>query len=84
MRRSLALTILFMMACISLSYAEVLKQYFPDGKVYTMRTYKNGRQDGPYRIYWPNGRLREKGKYKQGYPYGPVRQYSNTGVLIQK
>ena len=85
MKRSLMLTIILILTFTCLSYADVVKQYFPDGKLKSVMRYnRNGRLNGSYKMYWPNGRLKGTGKYKNGKLAGPARQYSMDGALLGK
>ena len=45
-------------------------------------TYKDGKQDGPYKkYYYPDGQLREDGNYKDGKRDGPHKVYWRDGQL---
>lgn len=55
------------------------KELYPDGRVYTIRTYKLGRLEGPFMVYRPDGSLKRRERYK----YGKLKQsvcYDSAGV----
>ena len=84
MKKSFALTIMFILVCSSVCFAKVIKQYYPNGTLRSVLTYNNKNQlNGPYKYYWPNGKLKEKGRNKNGYPVGPIKRYSADGVLLK-
>ena len=85
MKRAAVLTMISILVFTCASYADVAKQYFPDGKLKSVMRYnKNGRLDGAYKMYWPNGKLKGTGRYKNGKLLGPARQYSMDGALLKK
>jgi antitoxin component YwqK of YwqJK toxin-antitoxin module len=83
MRRSIFLTVLLLFISSGLCFAKVVKEYFPDGRVYYIQKYDaNDNIVGPFKRYWPNGRLREKIIYKNGVPYLTYR-WSQEGVRLE-
>ncbi len=82
MRRLLALAIIFVFFCSSVSFAKVVKQYYPNKKTRSVIKYNEKKQlDGTYKLFWSNGRLKEKGRYKDGRHVGETKRYSSDGVL---
>jgi len=82
MRRSLVLAIILLLACSTVCFAKVVKQYFPNGKLNSVQVYyANGVIKGPYKVYWPNGRLRWKTLYKNGRSY-VTHSWSVNGVRL--
>ena len=83
MKRPIILAMILMFASSSLCLARVVKQYFPDGKIYSVQNYDDQNNIiGPFKIYWQNGRLREKIIYKNGQPY-IIKRWTINGVRIQ-
>jgi antitoxin component YwqK of YwqJK toxin-antitoxin module len=82
MRRSLVLAIILVLACSSVCFAKVVKQYFPDGKLYSTQVYyDSGIIKGPYKIYWQNRRLREETLYQNGRAI-VTHNWSESGVRL--
>jgi antitoxin component YwqK of YwqJK toxin-antitoxin module len=68
------LALLLLTFSSSLCFAKVVKEYFPDGKIYTVQVYnEQGEITGPYKVFYPNGRLRSKTWYRDGQPYATKR-----------
>jgi len=60
------------------------KQYFFDGKIKSLKYYKDGLLDSIYREYYYNGKLSIEGKYYLGNKTGEWNYYSKTGKLSTK
>jgi len=83
MRKLLALTIVLFFACSSVSFAKVVKTYYPNGGIKYVARYNSKNQlNGPYTYYWPNGKVKEQGRYKNGEFVGRIKKYSPAGVLL--
>jgi len=44
-------------------------------------SFKDGKNDGPFRNYYENGQLREEGSFKDGKLDGPFKAYYENGQL---
>lgn len=82
MRRSLVLAIILTLTCSSICFANVVKQYYPNGKLYSTQVYyESGIPKGPYKIYWPSGKLKQMTLYQNGRPT-VVHHWSPAGVRL--
>ena len=59
----------------------IVKEYHPNGALKSEVTYKDGKENGPYKWYWDNGIMAEDGTYKDGKLHGPIKIYYWTGEL---
>jgi antitoxin component YwqK of YwqJK toxin-antitoxin module len=59
----------------------VFKQFFENGKLQLLRTYKDDVLDGKSIEYYPNGKLKEEVAYQQGKALH-LRLYDEQGKLI--
>jgi len=84
MKRSLILVVILIFTFSSVSFAKMVRKYFPNGKLNSTQIYDDkGIPKGPYMLYWPNGKLKRKILYKHGRPYS-TRNWSEKGVLLHK
>lgn len=60
------------------------KAYYFDGKINSVKYYKNGLQDSISREYFYNGKLITEGKFRYGKKIGEWNTYLRTGVLSEK
>lgn len=58
----------------------VCAEYFPNGKLYTSRTYSKGKLDGAVKAWRIDGSLRLEGVYLYGKPIGFFYLYSKEGI----
>ncbi|MCB9224988.1 MAG: hypothetical protein H6582_12460 [Crocinitomicaceae bacterium] len=58
----------------------VAKDYFADGKIYTVTTIKNGVKWGPYKMYHRNGQVQVEGEYQEGMMVGKWTYRYDTGI----
>lgn len=83
MKRSLALIILLILIFSSVSFANMVRKYYPNGKLHTVQIYTDrGLHEGPDKIYWPNGKLKQEILYKHGRPY-LTKNWSEKGVHLR-
>lgn len=59
----------------------IKKTYYPDGKIETKYTIKNGVIEGEYLRYHPNGEIDTKSNYKNGKLDGKAEFFSPEGKL---
>lgn len=57
------------------------KDFYEDGKLKTVTSYKNGKLDGNSINYHPNGIIKEEGKYLSGKAHGAFKCYDSLGRL---
>lgn len=62
----------------------VLREFYPDGKLQSETEIKDGRRHGRHREYYENGKLKLRGKYSKGQPKGTWKFYSEEGAPIGK
>ena len=84
MRRSLLLAMTLIFVCADLSFAEMQKKYYRNGKLKLERTILNGKLNGPYNVYWPSGIIKERRFYRDGKLIGNVQHYSSSGQLLEQ
>lgn len=62
---------------------QLVKDYYPNGKVKSEGYYTTDRQlNGEFVSYYPNGNLSEKGYYKDGVPNGNITVYYENGKVM--
>ena len=63
-------------------YDEVIKKYYPSGKIQREERYKNNVKEGVYKEYYESGTLMVEGNYKDGKRDGIAKLYNKSGKLI--
>lgn len=63
---------------------EIVRSYYPSGRVEVDAEYRNGRREGLTREYYPDGRLRAEIPFHNGREDGTANFYFTSGVLRQK
>lgn len=63
---------------------QVKKAYYQSGQLKSEGTFRNGVQDGNYRIYYQNGNLKQRGKYNSGVLVDTVYDYFESGKIEVK
>ncbi len=77
------LAVILVLTFTGLSFAKVMKEHYPNGRIKAVVRYNNKKQlNGAYKYYWPNGKLKEQGRYRNGIHVGPIKRYSIDGVLL--
>jgi antitoxin component YwqK of YwqJK toxin-antitoxin module len=78
--KTVIVSLILLLVFSSESFAKTIKEYFPDGRLYSVQKYDaQGNIVGPYKVYWQNGRLREKTLYRYGQPHKTIK-WSFEGV----
>ena len=62
-------------------YTGECDSYFPNGKLNSKQSYKNGKDDGEWVFYFSNGNLKTKGFFKEGIRIGDWEYYYENGQL---
>ena len=71
-----ALTVLLIILFVpSVGFSEVRKTYYESGELKSEITFKNGKQEGPFKRYYRNGKLASEGTYKNGRKEGRVKEH---------
>jgi antitoxin component YwqK of YwqJK toxin-antitoxin module len=84
MKKSLVFIILLMLIFSNVSFANIVKKYYPNGKVSSVQIYTDkGFHEGPDKTYWPNGKLKQEILYKHGRPFR-IKNWSEKGVRLRK
>jgi hypothetical protein len=77
--------VVFLLAIIfilpSHAFAEVRKEYYPNGKLKFERNYINGKQEGITKVYFESGKLEAERNYKNGKLEGLEKEYYESGEL---
>lgn len=60
------------------------KLYFPNGKIQTILTYKDGIHHGSFKDFYPNGQLKQSGEYVEGKMEGILRGFYADGTLKEE
>ena len=60
------------------------KEYFYNGNLMTLTTYKKGKKDGPYSDYYSSGQVEVKGNYKDNEPDGYWTEYYKNGNIREE
>ncbi|MBD3391920.1 MAG: hypothetical protein GF418_07620 [Chitinivibrionales bacterium] len=63
---------------------EVVKGYYPDGKLEFVATYRKGVLDGDVKEYYQNGMLKAEIRYDDGERDGIAKFYHDNGMLMCK
>lgn len=63
---------------------EVKKEYYPNGKIKSETTYKDGKPDGPSITYYENGKKDSQIAYENGIPVGRGIFYFEDGNLKEE
>lgn len=84
MRKAILLLVVVVMAVSSVAYAEVLREYYPNGQLKEETNWKDGEREGPYKEYYESGELREEVSAKDGKPEGIYKRYYKTGQERKK
>ena len=58
------------------------KEYYADGTVKSITTYRDSVKDGKYISFYVNGKIREEGQYKDGKKDGAWKEWSKNGSLL--
>lgn len=61
----------------------VVRAYYPNGKLQSSVTYRNGRMLGPYDTYHESGQLMESGTYVYNKWVGKYYMYDEEGSLLR-
>jgi len=70
---------------ITFAIAETHKSYYPDGKIKSAATYKDGIKSGVEHIYYPDGATLMYAKnYLHGKLHGLQQKYDKSALLIQE
>jgi antitoxin component YwqK of YwqJK toxin-antitoxin module len=56
-------------------------EYFPDGRLWTLKTFVNGFEDGPTRQWFQDGSLQSEGVSKRNYAVGEWKTWFPNGRL---
>ena len=83
-KNMLAVMLMLILAGPSVAMAEVVKEYWPDGKIRWERSYSNDVLDGISREYDESGTLRTEENYKGGKKHGVCKVYSDEGMLLKE
>ncbi len=59
----------------STAYAEVRKQYYPNGQLKSEENYEDGKLEGIGKAYYESGQLRVEANYKDGKLEGADKEY---------
>jgi hypothetical protein len=59
------------------------KYYFPDGILWSLGDYRNGRRHGRTIVYYSNGNLRYSGQYSDDVKTGEWAFYDTTGKKVE-
>ncbi len=81
MKRYLILATLLM----TFVYAKTVKEFYEDGTIKSVTTYKDGKKNGVEHAYYPDGAtLRYAKNYEFGKLHGLQQTYSKDALLIQE
>ncbi|MDP2654324.1 MAG: hypothetical protein Q8Q08_09860 [Candidatus Omnitrophota bacterium] len=84
MRKLLLFGVMMQLIFVSLSWAEVKKFYFPDGKLKAEVNYENGVPNGLGKIYFESGVVSTETIYVNGENNQSKRIYYTNGKLFQE
>ena len=59
----------------------VVREYYPDGKIFSETYYQEGIRQGALKIYYSNGKLKVEGYFKNDKLDGMAKSYYESGVL---
>jgi antitoxin component YwqK of YwqJK toxin-antitoxin module len=65
----------------TLGFAEMLKEYYPSGKLHFERNYENGKLEGITKEYCESGELGAEINYKNGVQDGLTKIYYDNGEI---
>ena len=83
MKRFWTLAFILILTGTSVSFANTVNEYYPDGTLKDVARYNSKHQlNGRYTMYWPDGHLKQQGRYKNGQLVGPIKKYSQDGELL--
>lgn len=58
---------------------ETVVRRYPDGALWYIRTYRDGKEEGVHRGWWPNGARKFEYHYHNGIAEGPQREWFDDG-----
>jgi len=62
----------------------VLREFYPEGKLRSETEIREGERHGRYREYYENGKLKVRGKYSANRPKGTWKYYNEEGKFEKK
>lgn len=79
MKRSLTLSLLLLLTAVS--FSQVKKTYFDNGKLKSVGEYVNGEKNGTWKVYYESGQLRSIMNFENGERNGEFKSYHENGEL---
>ena len=61
-----------------------LMDYYDNGNIFSISSYKNGILDGKYEEYHTNGKIAIRGKYSSSNKKGEWLEFSKRGILKKR
>jgi antitoxin component YwqK of YwqJK toxin-antitoxin module len=65
-------------------YSGPVFSLYKNGQLKQEKTFKDGKEDGPWKYYYSDGQLQEERTYKNGKQDGPFKWYHKNGQLAEE
>jgi antitoxin component YwqK of YwqJK toxin-antitoxin module len=63
--------------------SEIIKEYYPNGKLKIEKSYKKGKQDGVTKVYYENGKLGAERIFQNG-KIKSIHTYKDGRIIDEK